>query len=246
MSDLPGFHMLEGGKRKDESVVEDSRMRRFMIILSALLILSPAAGVKANPIEIGAVQWGHDLSKALRMSAETGRPVFVLFQEVPGCSGCQDFGRTVLTNPLVVEAVEDEFLPVLVFNNQGGEDRRLLDRFGEPAWNFQVVRFLNAQGSDIIPRRDRVWTVHGIATRMIAALRAVKRPVPKYLHALAEESDGEMSDRNALPEDLQAIYDLPGLTDTQKVRIEGLISVDESAALEWLSPRQRRALQGVE
>ena len=146
MSDLPGFHMLEGGKRKDGSVVEDSRMRRFMIILSTLLILSPAAGVKANPIEIGAVQWGRDLSKALRMSAETGRPVFVLFQEVPGCSGCQDFGRTVLTNPLVVEAVEDEFLPILVFNNRGGEDRRLLDRFGEPAWNFQVVRFLDAQG----------------------------------------------------------------------------------------------------
>ena len=89
----------------------------------------------------------------------------------------------------MVEAIEDEFLPVLVYNNRGGEDRKLLERYNEPAWNYQVVRFLNANGDDIIPRKDRVWSIEGIALRMIEALRAVNRPVPKYLETVAIEND---------------------------------------------------------
>ena len=162
-------------------------MGRFIIILTAFLTLAQSVAADDNPIEVGSVNWGRDLDQALKTSGETGRPVFVLFQEVPGCSGCQEFGRTVLTNPQIVEAVENEFLPVLVYNNRSGEDRRLLDRFGEPAWNFQVVRFLNAEGHDIIPRKDRVWTVGDLAARMVETLKVSNRPVPEYLRALAGE-----------------------------------------------------------
>ena len=162
-------------------------MRRLIMILTVLLLATQGVAAADNPIEVGAVHWGRDLDQALKTSAATGRPVFVLFQEVPGCSGCQDFGRTVLTNPRIVEAVETEFLPVLVYNNRGSEDRKLLQRFGEPAWNYQVVRFLDAEGRDIIPRKDRVWTVRELAARMIATLQATDRPVPSYLMALAEQ-----------------------------------------------------------
>ena len=161
-------------------------MKRLIIILTALLLLAPGVDANENPIEVGSVKWGRDLDKALKISEKNGRPVFVLFQEVPGCSGCQDFGRNVLTNPQIVEAIEDEFLPVLVFNNRGGEDQKLLERFGEPAWNYQVVRFLNAEGRDIIPRKDHIWTIGDLATRMIDALKATNRQVPKYLQTLAE------------------------------------------------------------
>ncbi len=163
-------------------------MKRFVMLLAVLLLLSSGVVANENPIEVGSVNWGRDLAQALKLSDETGRPVFVLFQEVPGCSGCQDFGRTVLTNPQMVEAIENEFLPVLVYNNRGGEDRRQLERFNEPAWNYQVVRFLDSEGRDIIPRKDRVWTVRHLASRMIETLRAVGRPVPDSLRALAEES----------------------------------------------------------
>ena len=98
------------------------------------------AGV-INPIEIGTVAWGRDFDEALKQSGETGKPVLVLFQEVPGCQGCQDFGKTVLTQPLLVEAIEDEFVPVVVYNNQGGQDREILERYQEPAWNYQVIRY---------------------------------------------------------------------------------------------------------
>jgi hypothetical protein len=115
--------------------------------------------------------------------------VLVLFQEVPGCSGVRRFGREVLTNPDLVRGIEEEFIPMLVYNNRpGGMDRELLERYREPAWNFQVIRFLDADGRDIIPRQDRVWTTRGVAARMVAALQAAGRPVPAYLARLARQS----------------------------------------------------------
>jgi len=165
------------------------QMKHCLIIFTVILVIAHCAEANENPVEVGSVRWGRDLDGALKISAETGRPVLVLFQEVPGCIGCQDFGKTVLTNPLLVEAIEEEFLPVLVYNNRGGEDKKLLNRFSEPAWNYQVIRFLNAKGRDIIPRKDRIWTISGIAIRMIEVLKASKRQVPKYLETVAIENN---------------------------------------------------------
>jgi len=75
---------------------------------------------------------------------------------------------------------------MLVYNNRGGGmDRELLEHYREPAWNFQVIRFLDANGRDIIPRKDRVWTTQGVAQRMVKTLQVLKRPVPDYLKDLA-------------------------------------------------------------
>ena len=163
-----------------------------MKFITTLIILSigmTAFGGEArnNPIEVGDVRWGRDLDAAFEHSAKTGKPVLVLFQEIPGCAGVQEFGREVLTNPLLVEAIENEFFPVLVYNNRkGGLDEKHLKRFQEPAWNYQVIRFLDAEGRDIIPRKDRIWTTSGVASRMIEALKTSNRPVPQYLKSLTE------------------------------------------------------------
>ena len=146
--------------------------------------------IENNPVEAGTVRWNRDYDAALKQSNRTGKPVFLLFQEIPGCAGCQAFGRNVLSNPLLVEAIEDEFIPVLVYNNRsGGNDEILRRQFNEPAWNYQVVRFLDANGRDLIPRKDLVWTIEGIASRSIKALKAAQRPVPKYLETLIIEND---------------------------------------------------------
>ena len=54
--------------------------------MMVLVICATAYGSPAtqNPIEVGSVNWGRDFDAALSMSAESGKPVFVLFQEVPG------------------------------------------------------------------------------------------------------------------------------------------------------------------
>jgi hypothetical protein len=86
------------------------------------------------------------------------------------------------------KAIENAFHPVLVYNNQrNGMDEMLLERFNEPAWNYQVIRFLDAEGRDILPRKDRIWTLDGVASRMVEALAAAHRPIPEYLSDLARE-----------------------------------------------------------
>ncbi len=164
----------------------------FSITVSLVMarLQAEAAATQNNPVEVGEVNWHRDYQAALGSSRESGKPVFLFFQEVPGCIGCQDFGQQVLTHPLLVEAIEDEFVPVLVFNNRlTGMDAQLLKRFGEPSWNYQVIRFINADQQDVIPRRDRVWDIGGVAARMAAALEAVDRPVPNYLRVVAVEYD---------------------------------------------------------
>ena len=163
-------------------------MKPALFVLALMMIpLSCTVASTPQPEEAGKVHWGRILETALASSAQTGKPVFALFQEIPGCAGCKQFGRDVMSDPLIVEAVETEFTPLLIHNNKGGRDADVMQRFGEPAWNYQVVRFLNGQAEDIIPRKDQVWDTAGIAERMIAALTQAKRPVPVYLTLLAAE-----------------------------------------------------------
>ena len=49
-----------------------------------------------------------------------------------------------------------------------------------------MVRFLDHEAKDIIPRKDKIKTRAGIASRMIEALEKKKRPVPEELKALAK------------------------------------------------------------
>lgn len=170
-------------------------MRR-LPVLAALFILpmSCSATDPLQPVEAGRVHWGRDLEVALALSGQSGKPVFALFQEIPGCAGCRQFGQEVMSDPLIVEAVETEFTPLLIHNNKPGKDAEVLQRFHEPAWNYQVVRFLDARGNDLIPRQDQIWNTGGIAARMVATLTEAKRPVPAYLQLLAAEHSPKLKE----------------------------------------------------
>jgi hypothetical protein len=65
------------------------KARQTLRILTVIIVLTLHASAygsqtAGNPVEIGNVQWGRDFDAALKMSAESGKPVLVLFQEVPG------------------------------------------------------------------------------------------------------------------------------------------------------------------
>ncbi len=118
-----------------------------MITVIMVLVIGTAAYADRshqNPVEVGDVRWGRDFEAALKKSAESGKPVLVLFQEIPGCSGVRKFGREVLTNPALVQAIENEFIPMLIHNNRSsGMDGEIMKRYREPSWNYQVIRFLD-------------------------------------------------------------------------------------------------------
>lgn len=90
------------------------------------------------------------------------------------------FGQGPLSHPLLVEAIETLFVPVCVFNNVKDE-AEVLKRYEEPSWNNPVFRFFRADGTEILPRKDRVWDAKGLASRITEALRTVKIEVPRWL-----------------------------------------------------------------
>jgi Thioredoxin-like len=160
--------------------------------LSILLLAGSLLGQEApvpNPTELGSIVWQRDLDAGLAQANKTGKPAFLLFQEIPGCDTCTSFGKDVLGHPLLAAAIEHSFVPIAIRNNVDGKEGEVRERFQEPAWNNPVVRLLDAAGKDLLPRRDGIFDAHGIAARMIDALAAGKQPVPGYLRIALAESD---------------------------------------------------------
>ncbi len=147
-------------------------------LLAPLLAVSLQA--PEAPVELGRVHFLRSIDEGLAKAKAQNMPAFVLFQEIPGCSTCQGFGRGPLSQPLFVEAIETLFVPVAIHNNAGGSDARALERFGEPAWNNPVVRFFDGHGKDLIERREGIWSQAALAQRMSAALVAAKCELPSW------------------------------------------------------------------
>jgi hypothetical protein len=98
-----------------------------------------------------------------------------------------DYGGSVLSHPLVVDAAETLFIPVCVYNNVEGRDKKTLDSFGEPAWNNPVVRIVSADRSLLAPRVNGDYTLQGLVQAMMTALDRRGDKAPPYLQLLAEE-----------------------------------------------------------
>lgn len=146
---------------------------------------------KDQPVELGDVSWIRNLEEGIQKSAATSKPIFLLFQEVPGCGTCQRYGQQVLKHPLIVDAIEEAFVPVVIYNNKGGDDRKALEYFGEPSWNNPVVRIVDEQKKNLVSRVAGDYTVGGVALAMVIALKQKQLEVPRYLELLNEELNPE-------------------------------------------------------
>ena len=155
-----------------------TRVLTLGLLLASLALARVSWLHAASPIAVGQVAWGRDLAAALAQAKATRKPIFALFQEVPGCAGCEAFGRDVLSDPVMVKVIQESFVPLLIHNNAGGKDAEVLQRFNEPAWNYQVIRFLDAEGKDWIPRREGVWTIPALKERILSVLEKAGRPAP--------------------------------------------------------------------
>ncbi|MBK7940222.1 MAG: thioredoxin family protein [Lewinellaceae bacterium] len=140
-----------------------------------------------NPEELGKVNWLRDLAAGKAEAEKSGKPLLILFQEVPGCSNCTRYGNNTLSHPLIVEAIETYFVPVCIYNNQGGKDGEALKKFEEPAWNNPVVRIVRADYSDVVLRMPNFNSSCQLVTGMRNALDLTGAVVPRYLELLEEE-----------------------------------------------------------
>jgi len=160
-----------------------------MVYIFSILLSMFASTADGNPEELGKVNWLRDYEQALTKSAEEDKPVFILFQEVPGCSTCKNYGNNVLSHPFIVEAIEDEFIPLVIYNNKGGADGKVLKKYNEPTWNNPVVRVVDSKGENIVQRLNANYSQQGVTATIINALLKSNKIVPDYLHLFAEELD---------------------------------------------------------
>lgn len=140
-----------------------------------------------QPEELGQVHWLRDLEAGREEARKVGKPLLILFQEVPGCSNCTRYGNYTLSHPLIVETIETYFVPVCIYNNKGGKDGEALKTFGEPAWNNPVVRIVQPDNQDVVARISNFNSPAQLVRGMRTALEATDREVPQYLDLLLEE-----------------------------------------------------------
>ncbi len=226
-----------------------------------IALLGPAMGLLAEtasaesdtPIELGAVGWSRDFDAAVEASKIKNRPLLVLFQEVPGCGTCTKYGQEVLSHPLIVEAAETLFVPVAVYNNIEGADKKVLDSFKEPAWNNPVVRIISPDRAKLTSRLADDYSVAGLASAMVRGLKKAHHPIPPYLNLLAEESRARSAGleratfaMHCFWEGEAALGAMPGVVETRPGFVDRLEVVEvlyspKLVAYEELLVRARKA-----
>ena len=140
-----------------------------------------------NPVELGKVHWLRSMDEAVNRSKTECKPILILFQEVPGCETCRQYGNEVLSHPLIVEVIETLYVPLAIYNNKGGHDAEILKKFNEPSWNNPVVRIVNDKGADVTSRLSGNYSALGLTEMMINALIKRNGKAPVYLQLLADE-----------------------------------------------------------
>lgn len=159
----------------------------FLPLAMALFLMPGFLYGQGNPIELGRVSWLRSLEEARQTARKSSKPILILFQEIPGCQTCRSYGSDVLSHPLVVEAISDYFVPLAIHNNKPGEDKRVLDLFGEPSWNNPVIRIVDADLKAVTERISGNYTKHGLMSRINAALIKSGKRVPAWMEILEEE-----------------------------------------------------------
>jgi len=157
------------------------------LLIIVAFVYYPNLKLADPPEELGQVGWIRDFDKGLDKAAVANKPIFLLFQEVPGCMTCQRYGQQVLSHPLIVDAIETYFVPVAIFNNKGGKDAQVLDYYNEPSWNNPVVRIVDHNKLDIMPRLSGNYTPFGVVQQIVFTLERRGEKVPAYLELLYQE-----------------------------------------------------------
>ncbi|MDG1054249.1 MAG: thioredoxin family protein [Flavobacteriaceae bacterium] len=150
-------------------------MYRIVIVYCFIFCVMGFAQNRTQPAtqaqELGKVSWYRDFDQAIALSQKQNKPIFVLFQEVPGCLTCRNYGKGVLSSPVIIKTIETHFIPLAIFNNKPGKDNAILKRYGEPSWNNPVVRIVDAKGENLIWRIcRRLFKIPG-STRNVRGFR---------------------------------------------------------------------------
>ena len=117
-----------------------------LVVFAAHLIAQPTTEVLKEK-ELGQVEWYRNYDEAFLKAQKDSKPILLFFQEVPGCSTCRNYGYDVMSDPILVDMIENEFIPLCIYNNASGHDANILKKYNEPSWNNPVIRILDEEGN---------------------------------------------------------------------------------------------------
>ena len=159
-----------------------------ILLTSMSLIAQEWTKSSSLPEELGHVDWDRSYSSAIKTAKANKKPVFILFQEVPGCSTCRNYGNNLLTHPHIVEAIETYFTPLAIYNNKGGDDAEILRKFSEPSWNNPVARIIDANTEqDIVSRLNGRYDMESLVSFLSNGIIESGAFIPEFLNLLYEE-----------------------------------------------------------
>jgi len=216
------------------------------------------------PEELGNVNWHRSYDKAINSAKAQNTPVFILFQEVPGCATCKNYGNNLLTHPHIVEAIETYFTPLAIYNNKQGSDADILRKFNEPSWNNPVARIIDPNSeSDLVKRLNGRYDMESLVSFVSKGIIESGSLIPEYFDLLYQEVavkdvrethlsmycfwSGESPEGTFRPDGQPKYYTynteyryLP-MTSLQALKVNSAISKRESPD-QFLSPRQIEVL----
>ena len=229
-------------------------MKSKLLLVITLIILQSSHFVafsQKNPVELGAVDWLRDIDVATDLAQKNDRPIFILFQEVPGCSTCRNYGKNVMKHPFIVEAIETYFVPLAVHNNKPGKDAETLAFFQEPSWNNPVVRIVNSQKQDQFPRLAGNYSILAVLRLITSSLDQRGLAIPGYLEILEEELTARALDTRKITFSMACFWtgegnlgQIPGIVSTKP----GFMDSKEVVVVEYspaVVPLDKLIRQGV-
>jgi hypothetical protein len=93
-----------------------------------------------------------------------------------------------LTHPLIVEAIEQYFIPLLIHNNKEGKDAIILEKYKEASWNNPVARIIKPDcEEDLIDKLSGKYDMVSLITFLIDGIEKSGQVVPSYLDLLEKE-----------------------------------------------------------
>lgn len=178
---------------------------------------------------LGRIHYEPSYSRAREVAQTTNRPLFIIVSENTETRACQEFGRDVLSHPLIVEAAESLFVRVVV--DSPASIKRSLRKGNRKGCNSPEVRVVDARsGKDIVPLvADVRLTVGAVASAMVYALKKIGVSIPHYLKLLLEEERArEFLRGGAFSSARDAIFAVPyfWLGEVKFAGIDGVIATE--------------------
>lgn len=98
------------------------------------------------------------------------------------------YGRTLMSHPLIIDAIECCFVPVCIYNSsRGGHDGQMLRRFKERPMNYPVVRIVTHDEKELTGRISDYRSSGKLLDGMVKALEKAKLEIPEWLGLLRDE-----------------------------------------------------------